>query len=479
MLGGRDVMFSRILLVAASLSLWSSQARAQAQVPPPRATQLEYPWPKNSLAGRIDAYVKPYVQSGNFSGVVLAKQNWKPLLWNGYGFADRESKVPNLWDTRFHLASLSMQFTAAAVLRLVDQGKLSLDTHVGEFVPGIKGSEKITVRDLLTERSGLPDINSLPDYDEILQQHQTPASLVAKIDGKALLFEPGTKFLHEEHSAYNLLALIVEKKTGLPFAAAVEQLVLKPAGLRDSKVDDDFIPAGKQIAIGYQPEGVYALARAAAIHWSGKAGNASMVTTVNDEAALVDRLFEFKKLLRASSREAMLDTSLPVGYGWFKRVNKRFDEITYYMNGRSPGFASFVLYLPREKVTVVVFSNIYSSATTTIGYDVAAIVRGLPYEAFHPSDPPPSGSELQTCAGTFQFGADFYQPNAQLAVIAEGQELSLHWPGGSVSPLISVARDQFVDRSYWEQVRIERDSAGKPAGLAYGSFHGSVVLNKP
>jgi hypothetical protein len=149
------------------------------------------------------------------------------------------------------------------------------------------------------------------------------------------------------------------------------------------------------------------------------------------------------------------------------------------MSGRAPGFASFVLYLPREKISVAVFSNIYSSATSTIGYDIAAILRGLPYETFHTSNPSPSAAELKTCTGTFQFGADFYQPNAQLDVVAQGQELLLRWPGGSVSPLIPVARDQFVDRSYWEQVRIERNAGGKPAGLAFGSFHGSAVSTKP
>ena len=175
----------------------------------------------------------------------------------------------------------------------------------------------------------------------------------------------------------------------------------------------------------------------------------------------------------------MLDTSLEVGYGWFKRANRRLGETAYSMSGRAPGFASFVLYLPREKMSVTVFSNIYSSSTSTIGYDIAAILRGLPYETFHPSDPPPSAAELKTGTGTFQFGADFYQPNAQLEAVADGQGLSLRWPGGGVSPLIPVSPDQFVDRSYWEQVRIERDSAGKPSGLAYGSVHGSAVLSKP
>jgi hypothetical protein len=148
------------------------------------------------------------------------------------------------------------------------------------------------------------------------------------------------------------------------------------------------------------------------------------------------------------------------------------------MSGRAPGFASFVLYLPREKTSVAVFSNIYSSATSTIGYDVAAILRGLPYDTFHPSDPFPNAAELETYTGTFQFGGDFYQPNAKLEIIANGRELSLRWPASSVSPLIPVGKDQFMDRSYWEPVKIERDASGNPTGLAYGAFHGtSVPLN--
>ena len=455
-------MFTRIISVALGLSVCVLHTRAQ----------------ERTVAEQADAYLKPYVQSGNFSGAVLAKENGKIVFEKAYGFADREHKLANTTDTRFHVASVSMQFTAAAVLRLIEEGKLSLDTHVGEFISGSQGAEKITVRDLLTERSGLPDINNLPAYNDILQQHQTPASLVAKIEGRPLLFEPGTKYVREEHSAYNLLALIVEKKTGLPFASAVEKLVFRPAGLQVSGIDDDSNAKGAKIALGYQPEGVYGLNRAATIHWSGKTGNASVFTTVGDETKWVEALFG-GRFLSSSSRQAMLDTSIEVGYGWFKRANKRLGETAYSMSGRAPGFASFVLYLPREKMSVAVFSNIYSSATSTIGYDIAAILRGLPAETFHPSHPPPSAAELKTCTGMFQFGADFYQPNAQLELIAGGQELSLRWPGGSTSPLIPVARDQFVDRAYWEQVKIERDTTGRPTGLAYGSFHGSAVPDRP
>ena len=427
----------------------------------------------NPLPAAIDAYLQPYVQSGNFSGQVLIKSHGKVTFEKAYGFADRENRIRNTASSRFHIASLSMQFTAAAIMRFVDAGKINLSDRVNQFVPRIEGGDKITVRDLLTERSGLPDINAFPNYDDVLQHHQTASSLIEEIKGKPLLFEPGSKFLHEEHSAYNLLALIIEKKTGIPFAAAIERLVFRPANLTASGVDDDSITHRTRMAKGYEPEGTYRLKPSRAIHWSAKTGNASVYTTASDEAQWVDTLFN-GHVLGATSRDAMLDTSMRVGYGWFKGENKRFGATAYYMNGRAPGFASFVLYLPSAQTTVVVLSNIYSSSTTTIGYDLAALSLGLPYEPLHLQVPAPDSAELKTCAGAFQFGPDFYQANAKVNLLAHADELNMRWPSGDISALIPVSRDHFIDRAYWEEVRIERDPSGRPAVLVYDRFRGAA-----
>ena len=430
---------------------------------------------EGSNSAAIDAYLQTYVDSGNLSGTVLVEKSGTVVFEKAYGVADRERRTRNTPATRYHVASVSMQFTAAAVLRLVESGKISLDQSVAEFAPGITGADKITIRDLLIERSGLPDINSFPDYSGVLQQHQTPAGLVAKINGRPLLFEPGSKFLHEEHSAYNLLALIAEKETGLPFAEAVRKLVFQPMGLSASGADDDSVTHAKHMARGYEPEGTYGLKPATEIHWSAKTGNASVYATAADEARWVDALFR-GHALKASSRDAILDTTLRVGYGWFKGTNQRFSETAYYMNGRAPGFASFVLYLPKARLTVVVLSNIYSSATTNIGYDIAALSLGLPYQPFHFIAPPGLNEAVsKACTGTFRFGPDFYQPNAKMSAVATGRELSLQWPSGDLSPLIPISADHFIDRSYWEDVRIERDASGRPATLLYGRFSGTVA----
>jgi D-alanyl-D-alanine carboxypeptidase len=441
--------------------LWTGGAQAQ----------------KGFDARPVERYLKPYVESGNFSGQVVIQRDGKTIFEKAYGFADREKRIENTAATRFHIASLSMQFTAAAIMRLVDKGAISLDTAVDEVNPEVAFGRKITVRDLLTERSGLPDINDLPDYADILRHHQTPAGLIDRIKGQALLFEPGSKFLHEEHSAYNLLALIVERKTGLAFGAAVKNLVFRPLGRKASGVDDDSPITGTiagRMAKGYEPAGTFGLKPATAIHWSAKTGNASVFTTALDEARWIDALLA-DRLLSARSREAVLDPSLPVGYGWFKRVNKRFGEAAYSMNGRSPGFASFALHLPREKATIIVLSNVYSSATSTIGNDIAAIALGMPYEAFQPQVARLNAVELKVDEGVYRFGPDFYQANADLELSTEGADLALRWPSGDISPLIPLGRDHFIDRGYWETVGLERDVAGRPVTLVYGGFRGRRI----
>jgi D-alanyl-D-alanine carboxypeptidase len=423
----------------------------------------------------IDAYIAPYARTNNFAGAVLVERSGAVLFEHAYGLADRERRQLNTTGTSFHIASISMQFTAAAVLRLVDAGAVRLEDSVGELLPGTPGADRITIRDLLTERSGVPDINDLPDYADILRHHQTPASLVARVSGRPLLFPPGSTSLHEEHSAYNLLALVIERATHLPFAAAVQHLVFEPLHLTGSFIDDDSASSRSEVAHGYAPSGVTGLVAADAIYWSGKAGNGSACTSVEDEARWVDSLFE-GRFLSASSRSVVLDTTPDAGYGWFRGTVPPLG-VAYHMSGRAPGFASFVLHLPAQRLTVVVLSNIYSSATIPMGYDIARIALGLPHDEFQPRESPPVAR--RGTAGRFQFGPDFYQRNAVLELIPSDSAESLRWPTGFTTVLIPTRDGAFVDRSYWVPVRILRDGAGRVTGLAYGKFHGQHTSAAP
>jgi CubicO group peptidase (beta-lactamase class C family) len=426
---------------------------------------------RENMARAIDAYVQPYVETNNFSGQLVVMKGDDLLYERHPGWANRESRVPMTRDTQLHIASISTQFTAAAIMRLIDEGKLSLDTRVAEIVPGIRGGDAITMRHLLEQRSGLSDINARPDYTEILKHHQTPATLVAFVSGDSLQFEPGSRYVHEEHSAYNLLALIIEKKSGLPFAQAMQKLVFAPLAMSHSSIDDDLGARGA-VADGYDPKGVYDLVATTPIHWSAKSGNASVRTSAMDEARWVRRLFRGHAFGDAT-RAAIVDSAgVPFGYGWFRRPNKRFGEFAYSMSGRSPGFASYVIYLPREDVTVVAFSNIYSSATSDIANDIAAIALGVAYTPVALRKHPISPDSLGVNGARFTFPADFYQPNATLAFEVDGGELFLRWPSNDLSPVIPIDRDHAIDRAYWQAIAINRDSTGNATSISYDRFRG-------
>ena len=131
-----------------------------------------------------------------------------------------------------------------------------------------------------------------------------------------------------------------------------------------------------------------------------------------------------------------------------------------------------MLHIPREALTIIVFSNIYSSVPSDIGDGLARIALGLPHDTFHPlaKAPKPIKQPLH-----FRFPVDFYQPNAEMTMFSRNGGTFLRWPSGDLSPLIPIGADEFVDRSYWEPVRLNRDPSGVPTALNYDRFRGNLV----
>lgn len=426
--------------------------------------------PHAQTANKFEHFIQPYVASNNFSGNVLVEHDGKVVFQRSYGYFDREHKRANKDTTQFHIGSVSMQYTSAAILRLIEQHKLTLETTIGNLLPNTPDAEKITVSDLLLQQSGLDDINSHSDYGEVLQHHQTPTSLVAHIEGHSLLFPPGTKHVSEEHSAFNVLALLLEKKTGRAFPEAIEEVLLRPLGLNATYADDDGT-GHPSAAHGYQPNAVADLEPAPAIHWSAKVGNASIVTTTSDQLRLVHALFDGNVIISRLHRR-LLETTPRAGYGWFRSESKEFGAPMYYMNGRSPGFASYVLHVPREALTVIVFSNIYCSSPSDIGDGLARIALGLPHQTFHPLAKAPKAIKQSL---HFRFPVDFYQPNAEMTMFSRNGDTFLRWPSGQLSPLIPTGANEWVDRAYWEPVRLDRNLSGVPVALYYDRFRGNPV----
>ena len=140
---------------------------------------------------RMDEIVQSYVDAKDFIGSVLVAKDQSVLLNRGYGYADAEWKIPNTPTTKFRLGSVTKQFTAAAIMRLVDQGRLDLDAPIKRYMPDAPTTwDRVTVRLLLTHQAGIPNFTAFPDYGQTQAHNTTPEALVARFRDKPLDFVP-------------------------------------------------------------------------------------------------------------------------------------------------------------------------------------------------------------------------------------------------------------------------------------------------
>ena len=131
----------------------------------------------DALRDRMDAYVRRYADGVFFSGVVRVTKGDRIIYENAFGYADRAWQIPNSLQTKFQIASLSKPMTAAAILLLAEERKLSLEDKLSKFVPDFPNGDKITIEELLTHYSGLKDASAQPDYNEWSRFPQTTSSI--------------------------------------------------------------------------------------------------------------------------------------------------------------------------------------------------------------------------------------------------------------------------------------------------------------
>lgn len=164
---------------------------------------------------KIDAYVGAYEDMAAFEGVVLIAEGDSVVYECAYGSADYGLDVPMAVDDRFRIASLSKQFTEAAVGRLVDAGTVSLDSALATYLPGYPNSERITIQQLIDHTSGVPHTNSLAWMD--MHRGMSLDEIVTRLAREPLDFEPGTDESYS-NGGYALLAAVVERVSGLTYA---------------------------------------------------------------------------------------------------------------------------------------------------------------------------------------------------------------------------------------------------------------------
>ena len=179
--------------------------------------------------------VAPFVAADLFAGCILVAEKGIPLLRQGFGLADREWNIAHRPSGKFRLGSLTKQFTAAAILQLVERGRLALDDRITRHFPEAPASwADVTLFHLLTHTSGIPSYTLLPHFfAQEARRDRTPRKIIALTENMPLDFPPGSAFKYN-NGAYVILGHVIELLTGQSYETYLRENILDPLGLNDT-----------------------------------------------------------------------------------------------------------------------------------------------------------------------------------------------------------------------------------------------------
>lgn len=302
----------------------------------------------------LDGVIKPYAADQTFMGSVLVAQGDQVIFNKAYGFADAGWNIPNGTDTEFDIGSLTKQFTAALVLLLQEDGRLSLSDPVGKFLPDAPPAwRQITIAQLLGHTSGIPDLWSDQGFDAWSMSPRTPADIVAYFRDKPLQFEPGSQYRYSS-TGYIVVGLILEKASGRPYGDLLRDRIFQPLGMTHSGLDADSLILKKR-ARGYTISNgklVQERPMSMSVGWSAGA----IYSTTGDLLRWEQGLYG-GKLLSTASLKAMT-TPGKGGYGLGINVNLVDGETIYRHLGAFQGFNATLSYLPSKRIAVIVLGNV-------------------------------------------------------------------------------------------------------------------------
>lgn len=327
----------------------------------------------------VDAIFRDY--TGDVPGAsVIVIRDGRVVLKKAYGLANLEEKRKATPKTNYRLASVTKQFTATAILILAEQDKLLLDDPLSKFFPDFPAyGAEIPVRHLLNHTSGLPD------YEDHLPPGPEPVldadvlEILKRQEGA--YFPPGSAFRYS-NSGYALLALIVERVSGMPFAEFLRSHIFAPLGMRNTHLNLRSAPPDSRRAYGYSRR-ADGWERTDQSRTSYVLGDGGIYSSVEDLARWEVELAA-PRLVRPEARQQSMsattkarplgedrdatqaDGELSYGYGWF--VGTWRGEPVVWHGGSTRGFRTHILRIPGRRLTVILLTNRNEG-------DVAALAR--------------------------------------------------------------------------------------------------------
>ncbi len=342
-----------------------------------------------TISMAIDNYLTSVTAEGNFSGAILVAHEGAVIFKKAYGLASYELNVPNTVSTKFRIASMTKQFTAVSILQLQERGLLSEHDTVSRFIPDFPQGDGITIHQLLTHTSGIPEVTRFHDFETFKYFPHTVGQLVARVAQEPLDFVPGTRFSYS-NSGYYLLTAIIEKASGMSYGEYVAKFIFNPLGMNNSGLDSTttVIP---QKAYGYSKD-AGGLKKGGYLDMSLAVGSGGLYSTIEDLYRWDTALYT-DQLINQSSRATMVHpfASLPelvrnflgemtgnpadTSYGYGVCISPDAKCISHA--GKILGFSCVMLRFPQTKSSIIILSNNDCTPMKEICTQVAAYCKLL------------------------------------------------------------------------------------------------------
>lgn len=318
---------------------------------------------------RMDEIVRTYTDQQKFMGSVLVAKGDQVIFQKSYGFANLEWKTPNADDGKYRLGSITKQFTAACILLLEEQGKLSTSDPVKKLYADAPAAwDKVTIHHLLSHTSGIPSFTGFPDYTATEPLPTTPEKEILRFRDKPLDFAPGSKWDYS-NSNYILLGYIVEKASGTSYADFLQKNILDKLGMKNTGMDTR-APILEHRVYGYTPSPIGTV-NAGYIDMSIPYAAGSMYSTTSDLLKWSNGLFG-GHLLKPESL-AKMTTPVLQDYAYGLGVATKNGRKVIEHGGGIEGFNTEIAYYPDDKLTVVALANLNGNAVGEIANHLASV----------------------------------------------------------------------------------------------------------
>ncbi len=414
--------------------------------------------PDAALVAKIDEIVKTRFKADAPGATVIAVRDGKTVYRGAAGLADVATKVPLKPDDVLRIGSVTKQFTAVAILMLLDEGKLALGDDVSKYIPSFPSKGKpVTIEHLLTHTAGIPSFTDQQDYAFARHLPATPAQVLDRFKDLPLKFEPGTRFSYS-NSGYFLLGMVIEKLSGKSYADFLAERIFSPLGMKDTAYEGRE-RSGRQRVEGFvKSGGKYMVALKVDMSIPFAAG--ALVSTVDDlakwDAAITaGKLLKAETWKKAHTAYKLNDgTLVPYGFGWGVTKLQGVDVVSH--TGGIDGFASVAIRVPSERVFVAVLRNVLDETAEHVdaANRIAALLMGKPIIERTAVGLAPG--KLDEYVGSYQIG-----PNFVLRVFRDGDQLMAQATGQGANPIFAEAEDKFFLRIVDAQLKFGRDAAGK------------------